>query len=339
MSETHEERNATIEEQVTDMRIEPCILTTVCLPVDERYSLMEDAFRGIIRHSVSRGFKNLYLFGTAGEGYALTDAMFKRSASIFFEEMRSGTGLCQLGIIALSLPQIKERIETGLEIGYRSFQISLPSWGRLNDREMYAFFDAILGAYPQAQFLHYNIMRGLRKLTGKEYSRIAADHRNLVATKCGAKSMLEDMDLMTNAPELCHFMTEMDYAYASQQGRCGLLAGYSTLSYEKARGFFEAGQNGDFNELAAMSTEMYKVLMLIIEGMTEGQHMDGAYDKIFHKAIMPDFPLRLLPPYQGTSDEEFRGIMKRLRLEFPSWMEHPSDPESPMCGLGTTSLS
>jgi dihydrodipicolinate synthase/N-acetylneuraminate lyase len=303
------------------MRMQPCMLTTVCLPLDEKYCLMEDMFRDLIRHSISRGFNNLYLFGTAGEGYALTDGMFKRSAEIFFEEMRQGGGICQLGIIALSTPQVRERIETGLEIGYRSFQISLPSWGKLNDSETYAFFDETLGSYPQAHFLHYNIIRGLRKLTGREYARIAADHPNLVATKCGAKSMMEDMDLITNAPDLCHFMTELDYAYTSQFGPCGLLAGYSTLSFDKAHRYFEAGRNRDLPELVAMSLEMYKVLMVIVEGMTQGQHMDGAYDKMFHKALIPDFPLRLLPPYQGTSDEEFYAIVERLRREFPGWVE------------------
>ena len=34
--------------------------------------------------------------------------------------------------------------------------------------------------------------------------------------------------------------------------------------------------------------------------------MDGAYDKMLTKlGMLPDFPLRLLPPYQSFTDEDY----------------------------------
>lgn len=301
------------------MRIDPCILGTVCVPWDDDFGLAEEIFRRQVRLLLGAGLGNLYVFGTAGEGYAVTDAMFRRVATVFHEEMRASTGLCQLGVIGLSVAQVKERIDAGLEIGFRMFQISLPSWGALNGQEMYGFFNAVLGAYPEAQFLHYNTPRGLRVITGREYARIAADHPNLVATKSGGTSMTRDLELLTRAPELCHFMTEFDFAYASLFGRCGLLASLSTVSPQRCHELFAAGQRADAGALVEMTRKCAALRDLVLGSLDSGQHMDGAYDKLYAKLADPEFPLRLLPPYQAATDEEFRAFAERLRAQLPEW--------------------
>jgi len=302
------------------MRLTPCILGTACVPWNEDYTLAEGIFRRQVRHLLSVGFENLYVFGTAGEGHAVTEAQFRQIAEVFFEEMRASAGMSQLGIIGLSVPQVKARIEVGLEIGYRTFQLSLPSWGSLNDRELHTFFDEILGAYPQAQFLHYNISRGLRVLSGRELARIAADHPNLVATKSGSQSIANDLGLMTGAPELCHFFTEQDYAFASRYGACGLLASISTINPARTRELFDAGQRKDEEALTRLSIKLYQILQVLFTCTASGQHMDGAYDKLYCKIADPDFPLRLLPPYQSSTDEEWQAFVEKLRSIDPAWV-------------------
>ncbi len=308
-------RNEHAEE--TEVRLEPCVLTTPCMPWREDCTLAEDILRREVRRLLNDGFENLYIFGTAGEGYAVTDDMFRQAAAIFHEEMQASKGLRQLGVIAMSVPQVKARIDMGLETGFRMFQISLPPWGAVNDREMYGFFDAVLGAYPAATFMHYNISRGRRVITAAEYAKIAAAHPNLVAIKHGLASPRETVNLLTRAPELCHFFTELGYAYASLLGRCGLLVSVSIIAPAAARELFAAGQRQDARALARMTITWSKVLELVMECAASGQHMDGAYDKLFAKLADPDFPLRLLPPYQGSTDEEFRHFAAKIREHWP----------------------
>ncbi|MEI6338566.1 MAG: hypothetical protein WCQ57_08305 [Verrucomicrobiota bacterium] len=64
----------------------------------------------------------------------------KKIARFFQEETSEAKAEGLLGVISLSLPTIIERIEKGREWGFRSFQISLPIGGALNDREMETFF-------------------------------------------------------------------------------------------------------------------------------------------------------------------------------------------------------
>ena len=110
------------------MRLRPRILGTACIPWTDREEFAEELFRRSVRDLLARGLPDLYIFGTAGEGHAVDNQLFRAVAAAFLDEMRDGDGLCELGVIGLSVPQIKERIQIGLELGYDAFQISFPSW-------------------------------------------------------------------------------------------------------------------------------------------------------------------------------------------------------------------
>jgi len=47
---------------------------------------------------------------------------------------------------------------------------------------------------------------------------------------------------------------------------------------------------------------------------------DGAYDKIIAKVSEPEFPLRLLSPYQGGTEEGYRSYVAELAERFPRWL-------------------
>jgi hypothetical protein len=49
-------------------------------------------------------------------------------------------------------------------------------------------------------------------------------------------------------------------------------------------------------------------------------HMDGAFDKMFCRMHDHRFPLRLLPPYEGASEETFARFAALLREKYPRWV-------------------
>jgi dihydrodipicolinate synthase/N-acetylneuraminate lyase len=244
--------------------------------------------------------------------------VFKQIAAVFFDAMRGGAGLCQLGVIGLSVAQIRTRIETGLELGFRDFQISLPSWGAVTDQELARFFRDVLGPYPQARFLHYNLGRTGRVLTGADYTRLAAEHPNLVATKSGGHTVAA---LLEGSPELCRFFTELDYAAACLLGgACGLLVSVSAVHLGRSREFFEAGQRGDGDALRRLIRELSRIRAQVIAVVAQERgHMDGAYDKLYARLADPEFPLGLLSPYQGASPAAFEAFRSWLVQEAPDW--------------------
>src|SRR5579859_8280283 len=100
-------------------------MATAVIPWTDQYTLDE----GLLRHEVSAllaaGYAHLYIFGTAGEGYAVDDAQFEQIARIFVDEMRAGNAKPMVGVIGLSLATMRRRIAWARNaLGVRLFQVS-----------------------------------------------------------------------------------------------------------------------------------------------------------------------------------------------------------------------
>ncbi len=300
-------------------RYPSCILAACCVPWNDDGTLAEEIFRREIRNLLTNLTRDIYLFGTAGEGYAVTDKQFDQIVRVFREETHQPDVRGMVGVISLSLPTMIERIERAREMGIRHFQISLPSWGALSDGELKTFFKEICGRFSDCAFLHYNLLRTKRLVTPDEYAALANEHPNLVATKNSTDSMERIQGLMTKAPQLQHFFTETGFSYGSQIGECGLLISMASIHFDEAKKYFAAGQRRDVNSLLHSQRELTEMVIdLVALGRSEA-HMDGAYDKVFCKIHDPEFPLRLIPPYAGLSEETFRKIVAMIQKKYPRW--------------------
>jgi dihydrodipicolinate synthase/N-acetylneuraminate lyase len=306
-------------------RYPSCIMATCCAAWDEHGRLAEAIFRRSVRVAL-RGTSHLYVFGTAGEGYAVSDRQCDGLVAAFADEMRRGGAEPMVGVISLSLDTILDRIRRARGAGVNRFQISLPSWGALSEPEVFRFFDAVCGGFPDCQFMHYNVPRAKRMLSGKEYGRLAAAHLNLVATKNCGDSLSHIASLIDDAPALQHFLSEEGYVYGSLLGECGILASL-VISWPKLRALFEAGKCHDLAALLQIHREIRIVLETLFNAVPDGR-IDGTYDKLFAKMYDPEFPLRLLPPYFGASDDEYCEFVRRLGQRLPDWVPRPASPEA-----------
>lgn len=296
------------------------VLGTVCLPWRDDGSLDETIFRRTIRNLVSAGLRDLYVFGTAGEGYAVTDTLFRRVATLFAETMREAGGAPPMvGVVSLSLATMIERIEFCRSIGIDTFQFSLPNWAATSDTEMRRVFAEICGRFPDSRFLHYNLMRSGRLVRPRDYAELADRHPNLVATKYGGGDPFMISGLMTHAPQLRHFFTEQGYFIGAPLGECALLGSISTSNPARAREYLEAGASGDAVRFTQLYRELCGVLHALLDAAGTG-FIDGAYDKAIHKLSEPDFPLTLLPPYESTTEAIFAQYRDRLAERHPEWL-------------------
>jgi len=294
------------------------IMATCCIPWNEQGQFAESIFRHGVRGMLQRGTKHLYVFGTAGEGYAVNETQFDEIVTAFDDEMGQGQAQPMVGIIQLSLSTIQARIERSRDKGVTQFQISLPSWAALSDLELFQFFDQICGKYPDCQFMHYNLPRAKRVITGKEYGRLAELHPNLVATKNCGDSLSHIRSLIEDAPQLQHFLSEAGYVYGSLFGECSVLASF-IMNWPRQRELLAAGRSHDIPTLVAIQSEVTTVLRTLFETVPDSR-IDGSYDKLFEKMYTPEFPLRLLPPYIGSSDAEFERFVTLLGERLPAWI-------------------
>ncbi len=302
-------------------RYKRTILATCCVPWTADNDFDDDLFRGSVRHLMDRGFRDLYVFGTAGEGHNVDDGTFKRIVATFTDEVRSGGGTPMIGVISASLPTMLERIEYAAGLGCTVVQFALANWGRLNDKELSSFFRAVCGRYPQLRFMHYNLARSGRLVLPREYALLAEEHPNLVATKYGAGDPEMVNGLLRVAGELRHFFTELGFFYGSVVGECSLLSSISSTNPAMARRYYDAGVAGDMGTLTDLYRDLAGMMASLRESVGNGPHLDAAYDKILAKVNDPRFPLRVLPPYEGSTDEMYLRYRAILLAQFPRWIE------------------
>jgi dihydrodipicolinate synthase/N-acetylneuraminate lyase len=296
------------------------VLVSCEIPWDALERLLEDSLRAAIRLTLTSGFTHLYVFGTAGEGYAVDMPRFTRVAEVFYEETRAPGVAPMVGVIGLSTATVVERIAIAHRIGFRTFQISLPSWGALNDAEVLTFFTDVCGTFPDAQFLHYNLPRAKRLLSGTDYRRVADAVPNLVATKNTGGGLGRAADLMTSAPDLQHFFGEENFPHGCMFGECSLLSSVGVLAPQQVWSYLEAGRAGDVAALFAYQHEFMRFFREVFAPVSD-ERIDGAYDKMIVRMAGAEMPLRLLSPYQCFSEEEYQACATIFRERFPAWIE------------------
>jgi len=295
------------------------ILLSCEVPWNEQQELIEDTFRAEIRDTLKM-YNHLYIFGTAGEGYAVTLSQFKEIVGIFREETDKPDVHPMVGVIAMSTVQVVERVAAAYDIGFRVFQISLPPWGVLTDNEYMTYFKDVCGSFPDAQFLHYNLPRPKRLLFTEDYKRIQAEVPNLVATKFTSADPEECRKLVTET-DLQHFLGEKNYPFGSLYGECSILASYGALFPRQVKELFELGASGEFEKTYQLATEIGRVAETFMAPARGAERIDGAFDKMVVRASGIDMPLRMLSPYEGFDMATYEACIDALRQAYPTWLE------------------
>lgn len=302
------------------MRYHQAILVSCEIPWDENENLLEELFRREVREILAHGFRDVYIFGTAGEGYAVDRSRFERVVSIFREETLAPEIRAQVGVIGLSTANVKERLRFAHSRGFRTFQISLPCWGALNENEVFKFFCDVCGSFPDARFLHYNLMRAKRLLIAADYRRIADAIPNVAATKNTGTNVHTTAALMRITPELQHFFGEGMFPIGCLYGECSLLSSFAPMIPKKTKEFFEYGRTGQIEKLFRMQKHYLSMVDDILEPMRRKELIDGAYDKLLVRLGGLPMPLRLLSPYESFTEDVFEECNRILHEKYSGWI-------------------
>ncbi len=303
-------------------RHEPCIFATVCLPWDEAYRFEEEIFRRLVRTLASEATKHIYIFGSAGEGYAVTEEEFKRIAEVFVEEMRACDAFPMIGLTSPATETVLQRARWAYdELGIRDFQISLPFWTEVTWPEALGFFDAVCGRFEDCRFMHYNCSHVRRLVTAEEYAEIEARYPNIVATKNLTQSIRDAVEIVRLSPSIQHHFMEYAFGVLSLLGlEAGWVVAPASANWETAQSFFRACRNHDRETIATYLLELIDIQETILRTVGDEGHMDGTYDKLYAKMAVPDFPLRMRPPYGGASGETFRRFVQYISDTHPHWL-------------------
>lgn len=318
-SSAHRFGHRRVVRKISPLRHHQSILVSCEIPWNEQEQLEENIFRQEIRHFVSLGFRDLYIFGTAGEGHAVDTRRFEVIVNVFREETSHDGITPMVGVIGLSTANVVERLSIAYRSGFRLFQISLPSWGVLDEVETMRFFRDVCGAFPDCKFLHYNLLRSRRLLGAAEYRRIADEIPNLVATKNTGTTVAGTAELMKLVPELQHFFGESMFPIGCLYGECSLLSSFGPMIPSKTKQFFEYGRTRQFEKLFLLQAEYLAMVEELQRPVQGTSRMDGAYDKMWVRLGGVPMPLRLLSPYESFSEEVLEQCQQIMRERYNDW--------------------
>jgi dihydrodipicolinate synthase/N-acetylneuraminate lyase len=305
------------------VRYKRTVLATCCVPWSAPFEFDEVIFRRSVRGLLSRGMKDLYIFGTAGEGHAVNDALFATIVDAFLDEMALEGATPMVGVISSSVATMQDRVRYCLERGCVNFQFAISGWGGGGAKELRSVFHQLCGKFPTASFLHYNTARSGRIVFAREYRELANEFPNFVGIKYGAGDPEVLTGLLMEVPQLRHFFTELGFYYGSAVGPCGLLASIASTNPRNAWAYLREAENGDRQALAMHFAELAQMMAALRRAVGEGPFVDGAYDKVLAKVLEPDFPLALLPPQVCGAADAWEKYRDFLETRFPNWVPDP----------------
>ena len=301
------------------------VLVSCEIPWDENETFMEGAFRDEVRATL-KSFNNLYVFGTAGEGYGVTEGQFRDIVQVFREETDRDGIHPMVGVISMSTAQAVERIGIAHDTGFRTFMMTLPSWRKVTDEEVMKFFKDICGSFPDSKFLHYNLGLAGRVLGAEDYRRIEDEMPNLVGTKTGSASAESVKELITKT-SLQHFVGDRAFATGSRYGECSILSSGGILFPKQVNEVFRLGTSGRNDEAERLADEISRAVLTFFGPAIESTplgldaRVHGAWDKMFKRAAGLQMPFRMLSPYQHWDDDIYEACLKAVKAEFSHWLD------------------
>lgn len=304
-----------------EKRFPQVLLCAACIPWTEDFQLDVPLFRKGVRLLCEQGAGSIYLFGTAGEGYAVDRAQYLQIVTEFMDEMKNHPEVIPMvGVITMSMTEAVERIRLAGELGVRYFQVSFPSWGAVSDEEAMIFFKSVCGAFPDYKFMHYNnALRSKKRLAPADYKRLVEEVPNLVAVKFIAPSFNEIHEFAALDLPIRVFFLEYAYGYGSMvYNQFGYLASITNCSYKTMRAYYQAGIRQDWDTILRIHNDFPVVYDALFSNCPGGK-IDSSYDKLFLQFSIPEFPSRILPPYVGCTDEQVEGFKTDIQKKLPGW--------------------
>src|SRR6185437_4577008 len=112
-------------------------------------------------------------------------------------------------------------------------------------------------------------------------------------------------ELVQNAAPVQCFLTEPAYVLAPPEADCGLLVSLSGARLGLP-GRFMAARGAELRALGRLATAVDDLLEDSFAAACPSAHMDGAYEKVLARAHGARLSLRLLPPFQGATEDACR---------------------------------
>jgi dihydrodipicolinate synthase/N-acetylneuraminate lyase len=230
----------------------------------------------------------------------------------------SETGLpAQIGCYASHTLGVLERARYARDKGITRIQIALPGWITLNDWELRRFYETLQTALPDVQFIHYNIAKSGRMLTGADYRAVREVAPNLIGSKHTGGDVGALIDVVRATPEMDHFVVDGQIVAGALYGAKGFYSFVANLSPAFARRLWHCCEAHEWEEAARMHercTAFFRDWLATCPEITSS----SALAKIATRAgIFGGMPLAVREPYRSGEERHVAALQSLVTERYP----------------------
>jgi 4-hydroxy-tetrahydrodipicolinate synthase len=271
----------------------------------------------LLRRYHAAGLDGAYTTGTDGEMHVIDLPEFRDLVDAFAKGIAE-TGLpAQVGCTASHTLGVIERASYARAQGIVRIQIALPSWITLNDWELLRFYERLQRELPEMEFIHYNIAKSGRMLTGRDYRAIREVAPNLIGSKQTGGDVGALIELVQATPEMAHFVVDGQISPGALHGAKGFYSFVANLAPGFALRLWRHCQAEEWEAAAHLrerSDAFFRAWLASRPEITSS----AALAKIATAAgILPEMPLAVREPYRSGEERHVAALRTLVAGQFP----------------------
>ncbi len=288
---------------------------------DKDYCFDEKVFRDEVAALIEAGANGLYTTGSTGEYYAMDYEEWKRIQDAFLAETR-GRIPVQIGANWFNSRDTIKRVRYARDNGAGAVQICFPSWMQMRREDYDQFLIDVYEAVPDIAIIHYNIERTKKLFFADDYIRVLPQIPTLIGSKAGLP-FGDFIDLITEAPEINHFVGEIFFPLAHQLGCRGMYTSWFMMNPVFLKDYYKLCTDKRYSEAVLIMKRLVRWRKNAVAPLIEKGYMDPALDKAFVEMAgwLPG-NRRTRKPHQPIMDCEMAELRRVTAEIVPEFLEY-----------------
>lgn len=233
-------------------------------PLDEDGHLLEDALRRVLDHVIDGGSHGVFVLGSSGEIYALSDAQKRRVVEVTVEHV-AGRVPVYAGASEITTPDCIRTARMVQEVGgVDALSVLTPYFMTPTQGELVAHYTAIAGSTDLPVLLYNNPGRTHVTLEIETVLRLA-EVDGIIGLKDSAGDLERLHRILAERPEGFCVLMGMDARIlpALLAGADGAIASTGNIAPHVVAGIYDAVRGGDLDRAAALQEALIPLRALV----------------------------------------------------------------------------
>ncbi|MEX2568532.1 MAG: dihydrodipicolinate synthase family protein [Cyclobacteriaceae bacterium] len=293
---------------------------TLLLPIDRNDRIDLQMLGDEIDYYITAKLDGIYSNGSAGEFHNQTESEFDAINALLSEKCHQAGFPFQIGVSHMSPVISKERLRRSIPLKPSAFQVILPDWVVLNEKEQLDYFWTLSEMALPIPLVLYNPPHSKLLLKPVDYDRLAKVIPGLIGIKVAMGDEVWMREMKKVASQMAVFVPGHHLATGIREGiGKGAYSNVACLSPKGSQKWYEMMQ-GDLEEALEIERKIQAFFAQCLLPFQKAGYSNPALDKLLAGiGGWSRIGNRLRWPYQGIPETEIPPLRKAAKRLLPSF--------------------